>query len=72
MTKCFLDLLPELSTESSDVNAITGRLSDNVASIVRNVTNGSKQQTLNPIVNGFVKLKLSDVGSGLPGSIVSL
>ena len=53
-------------------DAITGRLSDNVASIVRNVTNGSKQQTLNPIVNGFVKLKLSDVGSGLPGSIVSL
>jgi len=65
MTKCFLDLLPELSSESSDVNAITGRLADNVSTLVNAATSGRKQQTVNPIVHGIVKLKLSR-GSSRP------
>ncbi len=60
MTKCFLDLLPELTGDSNDINAITGRLARNVSNIVRVATNGAKKQTLHPIVNGIVELKLSE------------
>ena len=60
MTKCFLDLLPELSGDSNDINAITGRLARNVSNIVRESTGGKKTQTLHPIVNGIVELKLSE------------
>ncbi len=58
MTKCFLDLIPEMSDGSADVGAIAGKLRKQVAALVSKSTNGSKRQTVHPIVNGVVELQL--------------
>jgi formylglycine-generating enzyme required for sulfatase activity len=59
LTKCFLDLLPELASDAQDVAAITGRLRRNVATLVNSATGGKKKQTVQPLVNGVVELRLS-------------
>ncbi|MDA1018376.1 MAG: caspase family protein, partial [Planctomycetota bacterium] len=59
MTKCLLDLLPRLATDAGDVNSITGRLRRDVTSLVTAKSRGRDQQTVQPIVNGVVELRLT-------------
>jgi len=58
MTKCLLDLIPEVSEIDSDIAAITGKLRVSVRNLVSKATDGRMTQTVHPITNGVVKLQL--------------
>lgn len=58
MTKCLLDLLPRLTSDGGDVNSITGRLRMNVSALVSAQSGGRDSQTVHPLVNGVVELRL--------------
>ena len=69
MTKCFLDLMPEMSNGEADVGAIADKLRKQVAALVAKSSIGSKRQTIHPIVNGIVKLHLLPNKSSIPGEM---
>jgi len=68
LTKCFLDLVPELNEESGDVGTIVGKLRKRVDELVSKSTNGARHQTVHPITNGVVELQLSFSHSGTKAS----
>ncbi|MGE0377707.1 MAG: SUMF1/EgtB/PvdO family nonheme iron enzyme, partial [Planctomycetaceae bacterium] len=59
MTKCLLDLLPQLASERDDVAAITGRLRREVQDLVAKASAGRDTQTVQPIINGVIDLQLA-------------
>lgn len=58
MTKAFLDHFSTLESSDGSVMEITARISRSVKAMVRDKTDGKRSQTLHPIINGIVELKL--------------
>jgi hypothetical protein len=58
LTLAFLTYLPELAEGRNDINGITGRMSKSISNMVREVTQGKKDQRMKSLVNGIVDLKL--------------
>ena len=71
-TKCLLDLLPTLATgDGDDVNSITSKLKHNVATLVKDRSNGRDRQTVNPITSAVVVNLKIQPKSSMPTEITN-